>query len=71
MKIHLERGGVVFEYEQKPLSESRFKALCGLAAAGIYAGLVIAVAALCGGWGVVAVIGLTAVITPIVGGFMM
>lgn len=48
MKIRFERGGVVFEYEQPPMKESRFRALCALAAAGVYAGMVSAVAALCG-----------------------
>lgn len=55
MKIRLERCGVVFEYEHQPMKEGRFRALCAIVAAGIYAGLVIAVAALCGVPGVVVV----------------
>ena len=52
MRIRLEHNGTVFEYERRPMPEGRFKALCALAAAGVYAGMVWAVAALCGGWGV-------------------
>lgn len=52
MRIRLERSGTVFEYERPPMPEHRFKALCLLAAGGLYIGLVAAVAALCGGWGV-------------------
>ena len=55
MKIRLEHNGVTFEYTRPPLPESRFKAICGLSAAGIYAGMVVAIAALCGLQGVVAV----------------
>lgn len=57
MKIRFERGGVVLECEHQPMKEGRFRTLCAFAAAGIYAGLVIAVAALCGVPGV-AVVGL-------------
>lgn len=55
MRIRLEHNGTVFEYERRPMTERRFKALCVLAAAGVYAGMVWAVAALCGGWGVLMV----------------
>lgn len=55
MRIRLEHNGTVFEYERRPMPERRFKALCVLAAAGVYAGMVWAVAALCGGWGVLMV----------------
>ncbi len=55
MRIRLEHNGTVFEFERRPMPEGRFKALCVLAAAGVYAGMVWAVAALCGGWGVAAV----------------
>ena len=48
MKIRLERCGVVFEYEHQPMKEGRFRALYALAAIGVYAGMVAAVAALCG-----------------------
>lgn len=56
MRIRLERGGTVFEYDRPPMPEGRFKALCLLAAGGLYVCLVAAVAALCGtiGVGVVA-----------------
>ncbi len=59
MRIRLEHNGTVFEYERRPMPEGRFKALCALAAAGVYAGMVLAVAALCGGWGVVAIMVVT------------
>lgn len=52
MRIRLERSGTVFEYERPPMPEHRFKALCLLAAGGLYVGLVAAVAALCGTIGV-------------------
>ena len=49
MKIRLEYNGTTFEYSRRPMSERRFKALCGLAAAGIYmGGLMLGAAALCG-----------------------
>ena len=47
MKIRLEHNGTVFEFERKPMTEGRFRALCAIAAAGVYAGMVWAVAALC------------------------
>ena len=59
MRIRLEHNGTVFEYERKPMPEGRFKALCALAAAGVYAGMVWAVAVLCGGWGVLMVAAVT------------
>lgn len=31
MRIHVEHAGTVFEYETKPMQESRFRALCGVA----------------------------------------
>lgn len=51
MRIRLEHDGTVFEFERKPMPEWRFKALCAIVAAGVYAGMVAAVAALCGGFG--------------------
>lgn len=59
MKIHLEFDGRVFEYEKKPMSERRFKALCWLAAGGLYVALVWVVATLCGFLGVLTVVVLT------------
>lgn len=58
MKIHLEVDGKVFEFDRRPMRSSRFRALCKLAAAGIYAGMVAAVASICGfpGLAVVAVV---------------
>lgn len=37
----------MFEYDRPPMPEGRFKALCLLAAGGLYVCLVAAVAALC------------------------
>lgn len=51
MKIRLEHNGTVFEFERKPMPEHRFKALCLLAAGGMYAGMTIGIAKLCGVWG--------------------
>lgn len=59
MRFRVERGGVVFEYERKPMKEGRFRILCLLAAAGMYAGMVAAVTALCG----IAGLGITLVMT--------
>ena len=59
MRIRLEHNGTVFEFERRPLPEGRFKALCALAAAGVYAWMVWAVVALCGGWGVLMVAAVT------------
>ena len=61
MRIRLERSGTVFEYERPPMPEHRFKALCLLAAGGLYVGLVAAVAALCGEFGVLLMVILTSV----------
>lgn len=68
MKIRLEHNGTVFEFERRPMPEKRFKALCALAAAGIYAGMVWAVAALCNVPGLFIVLIGTAVVTAIVKG---
>lgn len=51
MKIRLERNGTSFEFERPPMPEHRFKALCLLAAGGIYAGMAVGIAKLCGIWG--------------------
>ncbi len=58
MKIHVEHNGTVFEFESRPMKEGRFRALCLLAAAGVYAGMVAAITALCGlpGLGVAGVV---------------
>ena len=56
MRIRLEHNGTAFEFERKPMSECRFKVLCGLAAAVAYAGMVATVAALCGAFGLLLVV---------------
>lgn len=68
MKIRLERGGTVFEYERQPMKESRFRVLCALAAAGVYAGLVIGVTKLCGAPGLFLVVFGTLVVAMVVKG---
>ena len=52
MRIRLEHNGTVFEYERRPMPEGRFKAVW-------------AVAALCGGWGVLMVAVVTLVVVMI------
>lgn len=52
MKMRLVLYGVTVEYERPPMPEHRFKALCLLAAGGMYVGMVCGVAALCGAAGV-------------------
>ena len=66
MKIRLERGGVTFEYERQPMKESRFRALCALAAAGVYAGMVAAITALCGDFGLLLALLGTVVVAMVV-----
>jgi len=48
MKALLKRDDVSLEYEHQPMQGGRFRALCLLAAIGIYAGMVVAVANACG-----------------------
>ena len=57
MKMRLVLYGVTIEYERPPMPERRFRALCLLAAGGMYARRVVKVAASCGlaGVGVIAV----------------
>ena len=61
MKIRLEYNGTVFEYSRQPMPERRFKALCGLVAAGVYTCvcLMLGVTALCGFPGLLAGAGLS------------
>lgn len=68
MKIRFEQNGVVFEYEHQPMKESRFRVLCAFAAAGVYAGLVIGVTALCGAPGLFLVVFGTLVVAMVVKG---
>lgn len=71
MKIRFERGDTAFEVEKNPMPPERFKAVCAIALAAVYAGMLIGVAALCGIWGVVAVMGLTVILAMIVGGALI
>lgn len=68
MKIRLEHDGTVFEYERQPMKESRFRVLCALAAAGVYAGLVIGVTRLCDAPGLFLVVFGTLVVAMVVKG---
>lgn len=51
MRIRFEHNGTAFEFERRPMPEHRFKALCLLAAGGMYSGIAIGVAQLCGVFG--------------------
>jgi len=66
MRIKLDYHGVTFEYERQPLPERRFRILCTLAAAGIYVGMVAAVAALCGAFGLLLVLAGTVLVAVVV-----
>lgn len=57
MKIEINRGpdGFTVRIDRPALKESHFRALCGLTAAAVYAGIAIAAAALCGLPGLIAV----------------
>lgn len=59
MRIRLELNGTTFEFERKPMPERRFKALCLLAAGGMYARMAVGIAKLCGGWGLIILAGAT------------
>jgi len=66
MKIIISRhdgGGFTVSIDRPLLPERRFKAVCAIAAAGVYAGMVIAAAALCGLSGLIVV----GVVTTIIG----
>ncbi len=65
MKIRIEKhgGGFTVSIDRTPLPENRFKAVCAIAAAGVYTGMVIASAVLCGLSGLIVV----GVVTTIVG----
>ena len=59
MRLHVEYKGRVCDYETRPMRSSRFRALCRLAAAGIFSGMVVGVASSCGLAGVAVVAGVT------------
>lgn len=48
MRVKVEKDGTAFEFERKPMPEHRFRALCLLGALGLYGGMMVGVAALCG-----------------------
>lgn len=59
MRIRLEWNGTAFEFERKPMPGHRFKALCLLAAGGMYAGMAIGIAKLCGICGLLVLVAAT------------
>ena len=70
MKISIDKreDGFTVHIDRLPLPEDRFKAVCSIAAAGVYAGLVIGVAALCGGSGLLLVLFGTVLVAMLVKG---
>lgn len=73
MKIRIDKrnDGFTVHIDRPPLPEDRFKAVCAVSAAGIYAGMVIGVAALCGPEGLFFAAVLTIVLAVIVGGLLI
>lgn len=59
MRLRVEIDGRLLEYETRPMRASRFRAICNLCAAGIYALMVVKVASICGLAGVSVVAGVT------------
>lgn len=70
MRIRLEHNGIVFEYERHPLPAARFRAICALAGAVMYVGMVTAVTALCGVPGLLLTVGGTVLVGMVIAGFM-
>lgn len=68
MKIRLERNGTVFEFERKQMPEGRFRAICAIAGAGMYAGMAAAVTAMCGEFGLLMVLAGTVLVAMVVKG---
>lgn len=68
MKIEINRGpdGFTVHIDRPALKESRFRALCALAAAAVYAGIAIAAAALCGLPGLIAVGFVTVLLSAVI-----
>ncbi|MCI8623764.1 MAG: hypothetical protein HFG26_08890 [Provencibacterium sp.] len=71
MKIRIEREDGVFEYERRPMRRARFRALCAIAIAAIYAGALITVAALCGVPGLVTMLLFTMLVGLGISGTLM
>lgn len=61
MKLKLEFHGILFEYEKKPMQESRFRRLCAIATVALYVSIVIGVARLCGLLGLLVVASVTGI----------
>lgn len=70
MKISIDKreDGFTVHIDRPPLPDGRFKAVCALAAAGIYAGMVVSVAVLCGGSGLLLVLFGTVLVAMLVKG---
>ena len=71
MKIRIERDDGVFEYERRPMRRARFRALCAIAVAAIYAGALITVAALCGVPGLVTILLFSVLVAMGISGTLM
>lgn len=70
MKISIDKreDGFTVHIDRPPLPEGRFKAVCALAAAGVYAGMVAAITALCGGFGLLLALFGTVLVAMVVKG---
>lgn len=68
MKIEINRGldGFTVHIDRPVVKETHFRALCGLTAAAVYAGIAIAAAALCGLPGLIAVGFVTVLLVAVV-----
>lgn len=53
MKIHIELGSIVIEYEHRPMPEGRFRALCFLVLAAIAGRVLLGLVYMIGVWGIV------------------
>lgn len=57
MRIRIERNDTVFEFERKPLSEGRFRALCKLAGAAISGAVLLIAIHFAGVWAIAGALG--------------
>lgn len=64
MRVRIDRrlDGFTVEVDRPPMKAGRFRALCALVAVGVYAGMVVAVTALCGLVGLIVVGAVTFVV---------
>lgn len=57
MKIHFEHKSTVFEFEQPPMTQERFSALCKLAGGAIAGGALLGAIYMVGVWAIVWTVG--------------